>query len=137
MAARMPDESYESLKTYVERWTRTIKAGTATVFALRSQLQGLAQHNETREHLRWKWHEFFNEYDVLLTPICRRPLSPRSSPVRRAHHHGGQPRTPVLRTGVLGGLTGVSYLPSTVIPTGLNAQGLPIGIQIVGPSTAT
>ena len=31
------------------------------------------------------------------------------------------------------GLTGVAYLPSTVIPTGLNAQGLPIGVQIVGP----
>ena len=31
------------------------------------------------------------------------------------------------------GLTGVSYLPSTVIPTGLNGQGLPIGLQIVGP----
>ena len=29
------------------------------------------------------------------------------------------------------GLTGVAYLPSTVIPTGLNDQGLPIGVQIV------
>ena len=31
------------------------------------------------------------------------------------------------------GLTGVSYLPSTVIPTRLDAGGLPIGLQIVGP----
>ena len=31
------------------------------------------------------------------------------------------------------GLTGVAYLPSTVIPTGLNKDGLPIGVQIVGP----
>jgi amidase len=30
------------------------------------------------------------------------------------------------------GLTGVAYLPSTVIPTGLNDEGLPIGVQIVG-----
>ena len=30
------------------------------------------------------------------------------------------------------GLTGVSYLPSTVVPTGLDHQGLPIGVQIVG-----
>ena len=29
------------------------------------------------------------------------------------------------------GLTGVAYLPSTVIPTGLNDAGLPIGVQIV------
>ena len=31
------------------------------------------------------------------------------------------------------GLTGVAHLPSTVIPTGLNKDGLPIGVQIVGP----
>jgi amidase len=27
----------------------------------------------------------------------------------------------------------VAFLPSTVIPTGLNKDGLPIGVQIVGP----
>ena len=31
------------------------------------------------------------------------------------------------------GLTGVAYLTSTVIPTGLNDIGLPIGVQIIGP----
>ena len=34
------------------------------------------------------------------------------------------------------GLTGVSFLPSTIIPTGLNDEGLPIGVQIVGPEYA-
>ena len=31
------------------------------------------------------------------------------------------------------GLAGVSYLPATIIPTGPDAQGLPIGVQIIGP----
>ena len=31
------------------------------------------------------------------------------------------------------GLTGVSYLPATVAPTGLARNGLPVGVQIVGP----
>jgi amidase len=31
------------------------------------------------------------------------------------------------------GLTGVAYLPSTVIPTGQTDEGLPIGVQIAGP----
>ena len=31
------------------------------------------------------------------------------------------------------GLAIASYLPSTVIPTGLSEKGLPIGIQIIGP----
>jgi len=30
------------------------------------------------------------------------------------------------------GLATLSYLPSTVLPTGLSAQGLPIGIQALG-----
>jgi amidase len=31
------------------------------------------------------------------------------------------------------GLPGVSFLPATVIPTGVDDMGLPIGVQIVGP----
>jgi amidase len=30
-------------------------------------------------------------------------------------------------------LVGVCYLPSTVAPTGLTADGLPVGVQVVGP----
>ena len=42
-----------------------------------------------------------------------------------------QPR-PYFEQVFWSGLTGVAFLPSTVIPTGLNESGLPIGIQIVG-----
>jgi len=31
------------------------------------------------------------------------------------------------------GLTGVAYLPSTIVPTGPDDAGLPIGVQIAGP----
>ena len=31
------------------------------------------------------------------------------------------------------GLTGVVYLPSTVIPVGVTSEGLPVGVQIAGP----
>ena len=30
-------------------------------------------------------------------------------------------------------LTGVSYLPATVVPVDLTSVGLPVGIQIAGP----
>ena len=32
------------------------------------------------------------------------------------------------------GLVGVVYLPATIIPTGPAEDGLPIGVQIIGPS---
>ncbi|MFP6805665.1 MAG: amidase [Pseudomonadales bacterium] len=91
-------------------------------------------HNENRTHLRWQWHNFFKEYDLLLTPMC----------VSSAFTHNQNPQMgkrtvtvnnesrPYFEQVFWAGLTGVSYLPSTVVPTGPDAQGLPIGVQIVG-----
>ena len=85
-----------------------------------------------RHHLRWSWHAFFEQYDVLLTPVMA------TAAFEHDHQRFGertilvdnQPR-PYFEQVFWAGLTGVAYLPSTVIPTGLNEQGLPIGIQIV------
>ena len=32
------------------------------------------------------------------------------------------------------GFSGMAYLPSTVVPAGLTASGMPSGVQIIGPS---
>ena len=32
------------------------------------------------------------------------------------------------------GLIGVAYLPSTVVPVGRTPDGLPVGVQVVGPA---
>jgi amidase len=92
------------------------------------------RNNELREHLRWKWHDFFQAHDVLLTPI---------TPTAAFHHDHSDfgKRTikvdnrevPYFKQTFWAGLSGVAFLPSTVIPTGLNDEGLPIGLQIVGP----
>ena len=90
--------------------------------------------NERRTHLRWAWHEFFKNYDLLLTPMC----------VTSAFHHDHNPKLservitvnneqyPYMKQVFWAGLTGVSFLPSTVVPTGPDDRGLPIGVQIVG-----
>ena len=31
------------------------------------------------------------------------------------------------------GVPGVAYLPATTVPVGLTSEGLPVGIQVVGP----
>ena len=91
--------------------------------------------NEAREKLRWAWRNFFDEYDVLVAPIMATAAFP--------HDHGpmdsrtidvdGSPR-PYFEQVFWAGLPGVAYLPATVIPTGNNAAGLPIGVQIIGPA---
>ena len=87
-----------------------------------------------RHRIRWQWHEFFENYDVLLTPTTPTPA------FKHDHRKFGD-RTLMVDNeernyfeGVFwAGLSGVAYLPSTILPTGLGVDGLPIGVQIIGP----
>ena len=135
MAARMPDENYESLKRYVEQLDPEDQSDAAKVFrAQTSSFKTWKTNDELRSHLRWQWHQFFADYDLLLTPIMptaafehdQRQFGERTIRVNNEER-------PYFDQVFWAGLTGVSFLPSTVIPTGLNGDGLPIGIQIIGP----
>ena len=135
MAARMPDAEYETLREHVARLDPNDDSPAARVF--RAQVASFKmwkQNDEQRSHLRWKWHEFFREFDLLLMPIMstaafrhdHRPMGQRTITVNGASQ-------PYFDQVFWAGLASGSYLPSTVIPTGLNGAGLPIGVQIVGP----
>ncbi len=138
MSARMPDADYESLKAYVATLDPDDNSDTAaTLRAQVASFKDWKRNDELRAHLRWNWNEFFKNYDVLLTPIMPTAAFP--------HDHGdfgertvlvNNEERPYFEQVFWAGLTGVSCLPSTVIPTGLNEQGLPIGLQIVGPEYA-
>ncbi len=91
--------------------------------------------DEARTALRWAWHRFFQRYDAILMPVMpttafehdHRPMSQRHVVV------DGRPM-PYFDCLFWAGLAGVAYLPSTVIPTGPGTDGMPIGVQIVGPA---
>ncbi|NIT63678.1 MAG: amidase, partial [Gammaproteobacteria bacterium] len=92
---------------------------------------------EARERLRWDWHEFFQNYDIVLAPITPTPAF--------AHDHRSYGKRTLMVDDretryadqvFWAGLASLCYLPATAIPTGLNAQGLPIGVQIIGPEYA-
>ncbi len=134
MSARMPDGPYDSLRAYVETLDPADHSQKARV--MRAQVAQFKQWhaaNEQRHQLRWQWHEFFEHYDILITPVMataafphdQRKFSERTITVDNDSR-------PYFEQVFWAGLTGVAYLPSTVIPTGLNDAGLPIGVQIVG-----
>ncbi|NOY68228.1 MAG: amidase [Deltaproteobacteria bacterium] len=85
--------------------------------------------------MRQKWADFFKDFDVLLCPAV--PIT------AFAHDHGeffdrtltvnGGKRPYMDTLSAWAGLTGVSYLPATIAPAGLAKDGLPVGVQIVGP----
>lgn len=92
-------------------------------------------YHERRLQLRERWSEFFGSYDAILMPVHPRAAIPHdhSEPMwERTVEIGGETR-PYL--GLFGwiGPAGAAYLPSTVVPVGMSSDGLPIGVQVVGP----
>ncbi len=91
---------------------------------------------EAREHIRALWTKFFTRYDALLCPVFPTPAFPHDqSPdfAKRTLAVNGVPE-PYLGT-LLGwpALAGLASLPGTSAPVGFTRNGLPAGIQVVGP----
>ncbi len=91
--------------------------------------------NERRLQMRRKWHEFFKKWDAVLLPCLPTTAIPHdhSEPMgARLILVNGEERAYGEQT-LWVGLTGVSYLPATVIPAGAASNGLPVGVQVAGP----
>ena len=88
-----------------------------------------------RTAIRGAWANFFDQHDVLLCPVIARPPFPHQQDgdfTSRVIDIDGSER-PYADLVWWTILIGMAYLPSTVIPIGQTADGLPIAMQIVGP----
>jgi amidase len=88
-----------------------------------------------RTRLRAQWRELFKAFDAVICPIMPTPAykqdqSPDQEERRITIDGKDYPYPDQLAWPGIATLPG---LPSTAIPLGLNAQGLPLGVQIVGP----
>ncbi len=92
----------------------------------------IAAHEE-RTKLRWDWHAFFGEWDVLLTPAAAGPAWPHDQQgdrMDRVIAVNGRPESTMDQL-FWAGISSLVYLPSTVVPAGLSRAGLPMGVQII------
>ena len=90
---------------------------------------------EQREHFRWAWHRFFQDWDVLLCPVAASTAFPHDREgerYQRTIRVNGR-NVPTTDQLFWAGLNGVCYLPGAVAPAGIARDGLPGGVQIVGP----
>jgi amidase len=91
--------------------------------------------NEARHKMRLAWADFFGEYDLLLCPIATTVAFPHNQSGERWERMvmvNGKPQ-PSTTQMFWAGYSCNFYLPSTVAPVGLSRDGLPVGVQIVGP----
>ncbi|RZU45774.1 amidase [Streptomyces sp. BK022] len=88
--------------------------------------------NEERVRLQQTWHRFFadGQYDVLITAAAPTAAIPAGS---RSLRVDGVERSFFDQTG-WANLTSHVGLPSLVMPLARSADGLPIGVQLVGPA---
>ncbi|MCY3969392.1 MAG: amidase [Acidobacteria bacterium] len=91
--------------------------------------------NERRLQMRRKWHAFFKEWDAVLLPCLPTTAIPHdhSEPMGARRITVNGERRAYGEQTLWVGLTGVAYLPATVIPAGTAGDGLPVGLQIAGP----
>jgi amidase len=88
-----------------------------------------------RARLRAQWRELFKSFDAVICPVMPTPAYP----------HDHSPDQETRRVDIDGkpypypdqlswpGIATLPGLPSTAIPIGLSPEGLPVGVQIVGP----
>jgi amidase len=135
-ASRMRDEDFarqQEIAGTLNDDDHSDRAAVARGATLLHRTWGSA--NEARTRLRYAWREFFEGFDVLLTPVAATAAFPHNrNPNRdeRTVSVNGK-LVPYAEQLFFAGLASLSYLPATAAPIGLTKDGLPVGLQIIGP----
>ena len=148
-----PDFSFEKAVDTFNRLLSAAEAGTWTLAEIEEQAasseepagelgiryasirhrEWLSWH-ERRMQQRKRWRDFFDRFDLVILPVSLTEAIPHdhSTPFsQRSIRVDGQQRLYSDQFKWMG-LTGVSYLPATVVPIG-QIEGKPVGVQLAGP----
>jgi amidase len=136
VAAGYPPEVYASAAAGAARLSPedtslAAERARGTVLSYRDWISA----DTTRTRHRAQWAELFTEFDIVLTPTFSTPAFPHDhSPLEwareisidgSAHDYFDQLVWAANATA--------SGLPSTAVPVARSADGLPIGVQLIGP----
>lgn len=136
MSAGFPEHMFRAFASAARRppgagaWTPLSVMPAAVVQTHRDWLRVAEQ----RERCRGAWDEFFSRYDLLLTPVApdtarphdQRPFEERTITLRGRTY-------PFMQQSFWCALATTCYLPAAAVPAGIAEDGLPLGLQIIGP----
>ncbi len=89
-----------------------------------------------RMMMRQKWADYFREFDVLLCPVMPITAFPHDhseEPYGRRVLVNGNSQCYIDTNMAWPMLASAAWLPATAAPIGLAKNGLPVGVQIIGP----
>ncbi|WP_069884147.1 amidase [Streptomyces luteocolor] len=134
--ARFPVEEYEQVRARAAGLSADDQSLDAAL--LRGMVcshRDWIEANNRRELHRHGWRQLFAEFDAVVCPITPTPAFP--------HDHNPDPRErrididgveyPYFDQLVWAGVATMPGLPATAIPTGRSPEGLPVGVQLIGP----
>jgi amidase len=129
-------------ETYAGAQQAATKLAPDDISLAAERLRGIAlSHRDwvladgARARLRAQWRELFGTFDAVICPVMPTPAYP----------HDHSPEQETRRINIDGkdyaypdqlawpGIATLPGLPATAIPIGLSPDGLPVGVQIVGP----
>ncbi|MEW2265442.1 amidase [Streptomyces sp. NPDC047853] len=134
--AHFPVESYEELRARATRLDAHDRSLDATrLRAMVLSHRDWVEVDRRREIHRHGWRRLFAEFDAVVCPVTPTPAFP--------HDHHPDPRErridvdgvayPYFDQLVWAGLPTMPGLPATAVPAGVSSEGLPVGVQIIGP----
>lgn len=136
LGATFPPDVYENVKQMVKTLDPNLPVLAAERF------RGMVMSHRdwfladgARRGLRMQWRGFFQQFDAVVCPVLPTPAFPHD------HSENVAERTLKVDDKVMlyqdqllwPGVATLPGLPATSIPTGLSAEGLPVGVQIIGP----
>jgi amidase len=136
ISAGLPESVFRSFSGAARRGTGDAPWTPLTVMpsAVAQTHRDWLAASERREGYRADWDEFFKRFDVLLTPVSpatafphdHRPFEGRSITLRGRDYA-------YMQQSFWCALATTSCLPAAVVPVGLAGNGMPVGLQIIGP----
>jgi len=90
---------------------------------------------DARERLCAAWRGFFADIDILIAPMSATAAYPHETdrPKEKQLFMVDGESKPAADTYFWIGIASSAYLPATSVPAGMSREGLPIGVQIIGP----